>query len=683
MESNLPQNIGEYVEVFKKRKKLFLIPFFLTAALVAGVYPLLPKIYRAAALVMINDNELMPAHDSGKKKGGKGSDVGKRLRSVYVELLEPETAQQLAESMGVAEKYKDDPKRLKRWVSRFRRNLEIVEQEDGVVEIGARASDPSYAQKSANAIADLVVFLDRKAQEDEAEKQIRFLEQQLRIYKSRIQDSEKSFVVSKVGTEVDDAMRRRSALLDQIDQFEKNTPAIAQNQNPTVYKLQTELADNRSRLNQLSLTARDDSPMVRDLRKRISELETAISHEKDNASDSMPIAPGNPAYAQALRQLREVNNEIAFLRKRQSNLEQGSAYISEDEASAKQKEQNVNEDIYKGLLQSLEAAQMQLRLATFGDNGGVRILEEAEKPILPVWPLPWQAAGFGAFLAFAAGGIAVLIREMTDTSMRGVEDAQRSFKQPILAAIPDLYPVKSNLESAKAGEVSPQMVTLHNPQSLPAEHYRLLRTRILFMTQKRPVQVLLFSSAMAGEGKTTTSCNMAISMANELDKKIVLVDCDLRQSAVARYLALNDKKGLHEYLQENAPVDSILKPTRLERLSVITGGEPVSNPSKLMSSPRLAELIRELRERFDYIILDAAPIVPLADVPLLLSHVDAVALVAQVGKTPKKFVRQAIQTVENAQRAPLLGLVLTRAENTLPTYVNQYFVSGSARRPRK
>lgn len=682
MENNLPQNIGEYVEVFKKRKKLFLIPCLLTAALVAAIFPLIPKTYKASSLVMFSDEDMVPSRANSHSRRG-GIDVQSELRSVYVDLMEPDVMSQLADMMGMPDRVKNDPKHLKRWVSGFRRSMQLTEQPGDVVEIAFSDTDPTRAQKSANTVADLMVYIDRKAREEDAEKQIKFLEQQIHIYKGRIQDSEKSFVVNKVSGDLDDAMRRRSALLDQIDQFEKTTPAIAQQQNPTVYKLQTELSDTRARLNQLSVTARDDSPMVRDLRKRIAELETAIAHEKDTGSDTMPAVPGNPAYATALRQLREVNNEISFLRKRQSNLEQGTAYISEDEVSAKQREQGVDEDIYQTLLQNLEQAQMELRLATFGESSTVKVLEEAEKPVLPSWPLPWQAAGFGVFLSLAAGAGSVLVREATDTSLRGVEDAQRSFKLPILAAIPDLYPVKSNLEAARPGEVSPQMVTLHNPQSLPAEHYRLLRTRILFITQKRPVQVLLFSSAMAGEGKTTTSCNMAISMANELDKKVILVDCDLRQSAVGRYLALNDKKGLHEYLQDDLPLDAIIKPTRLERLSVITGGEPVSNPSKLLASPRFGDLIRDLRERYDYIILDAAPIVPLADVPLLLSHVDAVSLVAQVGQTPKKFVRQAISTVENSQRAPLLGIVLTRAENTLPTYVNQYFVSGSTRRPRK
>jgi receptor protein-tyrosine kinase len=176
---------------------------------------------------------------------------------------------------------------------------------------------------------------------------------------------------------------------------------------------------------------------------------------------------------------------------------------------------------------------------------------------------------------------------------------------------------------------------------------------------------------------------MAISMANELDKKIALVDCDLRQSSVSRYLAIQQGKGLHEYLAEQVNIDGILKPTRLERLTVVTAGQPVENPSKLLTSARMAQFIRELRERFDFIILDAAPVVPLADVPILLNHVDGLALVAHVGKTPKKFIRQAISTIENAQRAPLLGLVLTRVENTLPTYVNQYFVSGSAKRTRR
>jgi polysaccharide biosynthesis transport protein len=679
METSLPQTPGEYIEVFKKRKRLFLIPFFLTAATIGGIFPLIPKVYRASALVMISDEELIPSHNNRGRRGGV--DVDKKLRSVYVEMMEPDTMLQLADMMGKGEKYRDDERRLRKWVGKFRRQMEITAQPGGVVEIAYADGDPAYAQKSANAVAELMVFVDRKAQQQESEKQIRFLEQQLRIYKSRINEGQKSFVSSRVSGNLEELMRRRSAILDQIDQFEKNTPAINRDQSPTVYKLQTELADTRSRLNQMALSARDDSPMIRDLRKRIAELENAISREKESAGDSMPSTPGNPGYSQALRQLRDVNSEIAFLRKRQANLEQGSAYISEEEVSAKSREQNVNEDIYQNLLQNLETAQMQLRLATFGEGSTVRVLEEAEKPILPVWPLPWQAIGFGLFLSLGAGAASVLIREMTDTSLRGVEDAQRAFKQPILATIPDLYPVKSNLESRSA-EVSPQMVTLHNPQSLAAEHYRLLRTRILFVTQKRPVQVLMFSSAVAGEGKTTTSCNMAISMANELDKKIALIDCDLRQSAVGRYLGLPDKKGVHEYLQDEAPLDAILKPTRLERLSVITGGDPVANPSKLLASPRLGDLLRELRERFDYIIVDAAPVVPLADVPLLLGHVDAIALVAQVGKTPKKFVRQAVTSIENAQRAPLLGLVLTRAENTLPTYVNQYFVSGTGRRPR-
>jgi len=511
------------------------------------------------------------------------------------------------------------------------------------------------------------------------------VEQQLRLYKGRIQDSEKSFFVNKVNTEIEDALRRRSTILDQIEQFEKTSPSVMREQNPSVYKLQTELAETRSRLSQLSLTAREDSPMVRDLRKRFLELETAIAREKETSADSAtPSAmPANPAYAASVRELRNVNNEIAFLRRRQTGLEQGVAYVSQDEVSAKQREQNVNEDIYHNLLENLEAAQMTLRLASFGEGGVVKILEEAEKPIMPIWPLPWQAIGFGLFLSLGAGAASVLIREMMDSSLRGYDDAQRSFKQPILATIPDLYPTKSTIEKVTTGEMSPQMVTLHAPQSLAAEHYRLLRTRILFITQKRPIQTLMFTSAIAGEGKTTTCCNMAISMANELDKKIVLVDCDLRQSQVSRYLAIQQGRGLHEYLAETAGLDDIIKPTRLERLSVVTAGQPVENPSKLLTSPRMAELMAELRKKYDYIILDAAPVVPLADVPILMNHVDALTLVARVGKTPKKFIRQAISTIENSQRAPLLGVVLTWAENTLPTYVNQYFVSGSAKQTRR
>jgi capsular exopolysaccharide synthesis family protein len=685
MESNLPQSLDEYVAVFSKRRKHFIVPFLIAAVLTAGAYPFVPKFYQAKALVMVSDDDIIAAPGSRNGRGRGGVDVEKTLRSVYVEMMEPDTMAHLANLLGEGDQYANNPKGLRSFVARVRRHMEINTQPTGVVEIGYTSDDPSWAAKSANALAELMVWIDRKSRQEESEKSIRFIEQQLRIYKGRIQDSEKSFFVNKTNSDIDDALRRRSALLDQIDQYEKATPAVVRDQSPSVYKMQSELSEARARLSQLSLTAREDSPMVRDLRKQVTELETAIAHEKEASAPDTPTASAssNPQYAGAVRELRNVNNEIAFLRRKQTNLEQGVAYVSEDELSAKQNEQNVNQDIYKDLLEQLEQAQLNLRLATFGEGGNVKVLEEAEKPLMPSWPLPWQALGFGVFLAFGAGAASVLIREMTDSSLRGVEDAQRAFKLPILAAIPDLYPTKSNVEAASAGEMSPQMVTLHNPQSLAAEHYRLLRTRILFITQKRPIQTLMFSSAMAGEGKTTTSCNMAISMANELDKKIALVDCDLRQSSVSRYLAIPQGKGLHEYLNDEVNISGILKPTRLERLTVITAGQPVENPSKLLTSPKMAELMRDLRERFDFIILDAAPLVPLADVPILLSHVDGLALVAHVGTTPKKFIRQAITTIENAQRAPLLGLVLTRAENTLPTYVNQYFVSGSAKRTRR
>lgn len=687
MEMNLPQSVDEYIAVFNKRRKHFLIPFLTVAAIVGVAYPFVPKFYKTSALVMVVDQDIVGEMSTKRGRGHKkDGGVDEKLRSLYIEMMEPDTMSHLANLLGEGDAYANNPKGLRSFVNGIRRHMEITQQDGGVVQIGYTSDNPEWTARTANALAELLIWVDRKSRQAEAEKSIRFLDQQLRIYKDRIQNSEKSFVVNKVGTDIDEALRKRSAVLDQIEQFEKSSPAVARDQSPAVYKLQTEMGETRARLSQLSLTAREDSPMVRDLRKRMNELEAAIAHEKDTSSstpEAQASAPSNPQYAASLRDLRNVNNEIAFLRRRQSGLEQGVNYVSTDDLTAKQREQNVNEDIYHSLLESLEQAQMTLRLATFGEGGDVRILEEAEKPLLPVWPLPWQAIGFGVFLSIGAGIATVMIREMKDDSLRGFDDAQRSFKQPILATIPDLYPTKSNMEQSITGEMSPQMVTLHNPQSLAAEHYRLLRTRILFITQKRPIQTLMFSSAVAGEGKTTTSCNMAISMANELDKKICLIDCDLRQSSVSRYLAIPQGKGLHEYLSEQSDINGILKPTRLERLTVITAGQPVDNPSKLLTSPRMSELMRELRERFDFIILDAAPLVPLADVPILLNHVDAMALVAHVGKTPKKYIRQAITTVENSQRAPLLGVVLTRVENTLPTYVNQYFVSGTAKRTRR
>lgn len=673
MENRLPQNIDEYLEVFKKRKKSFFIPFLVVLILAGVAYPFIPRMYQARASIMFLDDKITPLVKQGKPESNGPE---KRLRALYAQMMTLENQKFLAEKMG-RENILDDPRKLRRLVKKTQKNVEVTVAPGGVVELMYRASDPVSAQRGADAVAETIVELERRTAQDEASKTIRFIEDQLRIYKGKIEDSEKSFFVSRVGTDLNAALKRRSLLLDQVYDLERRSPATRQD-DPAVYKLQSELAEVRARLSQMSVTAREESPMIQELRRKMNELEAALSTAKER---SVPVdtagSSANPDYLEALRQLKQVNNDIAYLRKRQKNLERGVDLASPEELGALAREQGVNEDIYQSLLRGLESAQMSLRLASFGEGVTVRLVEKAELPVLPVWPIGWQVFGGAFILAIAAGAGWVILKEYQDTSIRGVDDAQRQLRIPVLAGIPRIPdPERKRTSPVRLATFSPLVVTYHHPQSLYAEHYRLLRTRIMFMTQARPIRRLLVTSAVAGEGKTTTTANLAVSIANETDKRVLLMDCDIRQSSVAAVMGVARGRGVFDYLKGGADVDSILKPTSLERLTVVTAGEPAANPAKLLGSPRMTHLMDELSRRFDIVVMDAPPVVPLADVPMLSAHADAAIMVVQASKTPRRFIMEALSALESTARENLLGCVVTSVESKLPTYINQYFVGG-------
>src|SRR6185436_9333638 len=131
------------------------------------------------------------------------------------------------------------------------------------------------------------------------------------------------------------------------------------------------------------------------------------------------------------------------------------------------------------------------------------------------------------------------------------------------------------------------------------------------------------------------------------------------------------------YVLGMASFEQILKSTPFDNLKVITAGDSNASPAKILSSDRFKELMEELKNHFDFIIIDAPPILPLADVPILLNHADGLALIVEAGKTPRQLVKTAVSMLDQSRKGRILGYVLTRAiENTIPEYARRYFVGG-------
>lgn len=216
------------------------------------------------------------------------------------------------------------------------------------------------------------------------------------------------------------------------------------------------------------------------------------------------------------------------------------------------------------------------------------------------------------------------------------------------------------------------LITLSNPRSPISEAYRTLRTNIEFSSFDRQLRTLVVTSAGPEEGKSTTLANLAVAMAQS-GKRVMLVDCDLRKPSQHVIFDLRNERGLTSLMVPNADLSNPpLQETAQEGLSLLTAGSLPPNPSEMLGSKRMEEIIRQLRERADIVIFDAPPILAVTDAAVLATKVDGVLLVVNAGGTKRDHMQRAHALLKKVN-APLIGAVLNNVkfDDSLHKYYGQ------------
>lgn len=192
-----------------------------------------------------------------------------------------------------------------------------------------------------------------------------------------------------------------------------------------------------------------------------------------------------------------------------------------------------------------------------------------------------------------------------------------------------------------------------------SETYRILRTQLLQRTRGSGQNTIMVTSALPGEGKTLTAVNLAFTLAREFEHTVLLVDCDLRKQSIHKYLGYESEKGLADYLTAGSPVSALFTWPGIEKMTLISGGRPFQESAEILASPRMKELMTDMKGRYPerYIIVDAPPILARADVLSLLPLMDQVVVVVQAGKTSMDDLGKALGCLP---REKILGLVLNR-----------------------
>jgi len=215
------------------------------------------------------------------------------------------------------------------------------------------------------------------------------------------------------------------------------------------------------------------------------------------------------------------------------------------------------------------------------------------------------------------------------------------------------------------------LVSLFNPQSFEAEQFKILRSNLLFPVSGKPPRSLMVTSPMPGEGKSFVAANLAISVALNINRHVMLMDCDLRRPTIHTQFGFSDVPGLSDYLANGVSLSDLLIRTTIDKLTILPGGRPPDNPSELLSSERMSELLAEATERYPdrLIILDSPPPTLTAETSVLARWVDGVVIVIKHGETPREGVSEVI---DKMGRTKIIGAIM----NNFEVYSSRYYGKG-------
>lgn len=228
------------------------------------------------------------------------------------------------------------------------------------------------------------------------------------------------------------------------------------------------------------------------------------------------------------------------------------------------------------------------------------------------------------------------------------------------------------VKRVEESKIDPTIVTHFDSKALVSEQFKVLRTNLLSMNKGNPPKVIGVTSSIHGEGKTVTGLNLAVSLAHAMHKpKVLLVDADLRKGKMASYLGVERSVGLSEVLQGKNSVNDAIFHVENENLAFIANGAVPEYPSELLSSKEFKEFLSEMRLKFDHVIIDTPPIVPVTDAGIIGAQIDGVIMVIQAGRTQRGIIKRA-ESLLYQSHSKILGHVLTNIEYHLPQYIYRY-----------
>jgi capsular exopolysaccharide synthesis family protein len=576
-----------------------------------------------------------------------------------------------------------------------------------LVQVSFESQDPQLAAKAVNALASNYIQENLESRWEAAQKASEWLSQQLQSFKAKLEKSEDDLQhyaqgngllfleTEKGGTEniVDERLRQLQDEMTkaQADRYTKESlyrlaeggeysslPGVVDNK--LIQDLTTRQADLQREKAALTPTFTSDYPKVKQIQSQIDDIEKTLSQERKRAAQRII-----DDYLAAVR--REALVHEAFeQQQKQANLVAARAV----QYNILKREVDTNKQLYEGLLQRLKEAGVSAGM----NASNIRIVDAAAPPTRPVRPRPILNLSLALLLGLCCGVGIAFLQEHLDNTLKTSDDIERLLRLPALALIPSRDSLNHKSRGVNGLAELGSSPTNGNGKLLPlekvlakdwiridgngtqhsalSEAFRGLRTSVLLSAAGRPPRSLTFVSAEPGEGKTTIASNLAISL-SQLGKRVLLIDGDMRRPCVHKLFDIgNHSGGLVNYLTGDEGWHHRVCSTGIPDLDCLVCGPVPPNPSELLSSDRMQTLIREAMAEYQFVLIDAPPLLNVADGRILATMVEGAILVVKGGVTPLELAQRAQLHVRDVG-AHLIGVVLNDVDLRLNGYYHSYY----------
>lgn len=445
-------------------------------------------------------------------------------------------------------------------------------------------------------------------------------------------------------------IERRSAETQQTLSFlDEQLPELKQELD------QAERAFNRFREQNNTVDVAKESELL--LTQSIALETTKLELQQKQAELSAKYTSEHPL-------MREVNAQLQEIQERQNGLNNDLKRLPEIQRQYLQlfRDVEVNTQLYTTLLNNYQ----QLRIAKAGEIGNIRVIDYAVEPIQPIKPKKLQILVLSVFLGGFFGVLISLVMNMMRTGIRDSIEIETNFGLPVYGTIP-----RSIYQPSKPDKLKQiPILSINHSDDLTVESLRSVRTTILFALANAKHNVIAISSASPEAGKSFISTNLSVLLAQN-SKKVLLIDADLRRGYLYKYFHSENQSGLSQVLLGQKQIDDAIIPSDHSNLYFLPRGSHPNNPSELLNSQQFEALIQNLRQQFDYIVIDTPPVLAVTDSLIIARHTGVNVLIANYAQTHIKEMGLAINRFENVD-IKVNGIILNNVDIQSNSYGNGY-----------